>query len=405
MGIARNIRGRAGAGLGVMIGVLLVATGCTAGDPGAKPGPGSDAESGIELIPEQVRDEYMGVADFYDIATNPYEDWTPPAPPWKLCYNDSYAGNSWRQAGLAQAEALNQQLIDAGLSKGELNVTNADNDINTQVSQLNNQVSQGCQVIFTQPASSTGLCSAIDNAFKQNVLVITIVGPADCKNVINTSLNDYKVGYESAKWLGSTVKKGNVLLVTGIPGATANEARVAGVKDALKEQSGVSIIGEVAGSWTPSTAKTEVLKFLSTHPQEIKGVWQAGLMMPATGDAFLQLGRDLPPITGLVGECSELAYWKKNGMSSTGYNQGGAPAIYEAFYVANRMLAGGKPVSNLLLYPLPTIDDDNLNDWWTSDMTVNSTCDSTPPNNKAVDDSYWDQLFVGGDKPALVLKP
>ena len=69
----------------------------------------------------------------------------------------------------------------------------------------------------------------------------------------------------------------------------------------------------------------------------------------ATGDAFLQLGRDLPPITGLVGECSELAYWKKNGMSSTGYNQGGAPAIYEAFYVANRMLAGGKPVSNLLL--------------------------------------------------------
>ena len=372
----------------------------------ASPAKGAATNPGMARIPKSMRGQYAGIPSYETIGPNPYANWHPAAPPWQICYNDSYQGNTWRTSALSEAQKLNKQLVKGGLSKGNMIVTNSNNDVNTQVAQLNNQVVQGCQIIFTQPASAVGLCSAITNAFKHHVLVISVVAPAACKDIVNTDLNEFKAGYDTGHWIAKAIGgKGNVLIIDGIPGVASNDARTAGAKAGLTAYPGIKIIGQVAGRWTPSIVKTQVLKFLATHSQVINGVWQSAFSIPAVGDAFKEFGRPMPKINGFCGDCGELAYWHDNKLEAFGYNQGGAPAIYEPFYIALRMMYGAKPVTNLLIYPLPKITNANLDKWWKPSMTVNSTCWSNPPDGRYVPDSYWTPLFKGGEKPPVTLKP
>ena len=55
---------------------------------------------------------------------------------------------------------------------------------------------------------------------------------------------------------------------------------------------------------------------------------------------------------------------------------------------------------NTLLFPLPQVNKDNLAEWYKPDMTTESTCFGSPPGIRAVEDSYFDQLLVGGEDPA-----
>ena len=57
-------------------------------------------------------------------------------PPWQICHNDSYLGNSWRANLVAELKALTKQLADQGLAKPDLIVTNSNGDINLELPQL-----------------------------------------------------------------------------------------------------------------------------------------------------------------------------------------------------------------------------------------------------------------------------
>ena len=105
--------------------------------------------------------------------------------------------------------------------------------------------------------------------------------------------------------------KGNVFLINGIPGLAPTAARHQAALDVLSNFPNIKVIGEVEGQWTPSVVKTNTLKFLATHPQQIDGVVDSGLGAVSAWQAFEQSGRPLPKINGFVGECSYLAYVKE----------------------------------------------------------------------------------------------
>lgn len=411
--------------------VILMVTGCASGSspaggaqgnggaaaqntssPVANPatdlsGPKMNAsqQAALQSIPKSLWSNYAGYWYFTPLNDNPYAAWTPPKPPWKFCYSDSYEGNDWRITALQEYQHLVDELRAKGLAKGPLTVTNSNNDINTQLAQINNLVNSGCNVIEAIPASSTGLCSAAQNALNRGVLFITMEGPLmDCKYAINVDFNEYWAGQVTAQWIANALHgKGSVVLANGIAGLPPTIARRQAVLDTFKRYPDIEVIGEFTGDWTPSVAKSQMLKFISTHPQPIDAVWNSSQMMTAIGDAFVQSGRSIPIINGFSGSCATLAYWKQHNMQSFALNQAGAPAMYEGMVVALRMLAGQKPVSNALLYPVPQITQQSLSTWYKPSMSTTSTCFSSPPNGKAVPDSYFNDLFKGGD-PAVSLE-
>ena len=359
--------------------------------------PTAEQADALKLLPEALRPYYAGYWLLAGIGKNPYADWTPPKAPWKFCYNDSYQGNSWRQAALDKYKALVEDYKKQGLASGDLVVTNSNNDINVQLSQLNNLVREGCNVILSIPSSPTGLCSGIKDAHGKGVLVVTVESPVTCPEAINVGFNEYFVAAKTAKWVADAMGgKGNVFLVNGIPGLAPTLARHQAALDVLANFPDISVIGEVEGQWTPSTAKTNTLKFLATHPQQVDGVVDSGLAAVSVWQAFEQSGRPLPKINGFVGECSYLAYVKEKGLPVYSTSQGGGAAVWTGFDVATRMLNGEKPVVSTLLMPLPEMTPANFDQWYKPEMTVQSACFADPPDGRRVSPEFLDQYFEKG---------
>jgi ribose transport system substrate-binding protein len=357
-----------------------------------------DQNADFDFLPDEVQGDYNGAQYFTRVRPADFSDWNAPKAPWTFCHSESFTGNTWRQGLDGMLTDLVGQLQDQGLATGPLKISNSDNDVNAQLSHINNFVADGCDVIFSVPVSPTGLCSAIDRASETGVLVITLGSPVYCKTGINLDYNEYQAGYDSAKALAESIdNKGNVLLVRSIPGLSVTTARTEGAKAAL-DDAGVDIAGEVDGNWTPSVAKSATLQFLSTHPQQLDGIWQAGLMSAAIYDATEQAGRDGIKVSNFAGDCAELAFWRDTDLTSFSFWDAGETPAYQGVLTALRILNGAKPVTNTLFYRLPTITADNLDEWVTADMTPSSTCYPQAPEGQRVPDDALDPLFTDLDQ-------
>ena len=282
-----------------------------------------------------------------------------------------------------------------------MQVTDANNDATLQITQFNSLVSDGCNVIVTFPANPTALCPAITDAKSKGILVLTDHASIDCPDVINVGFNAYKEMVVSTEGLFEAMGgKGDVVYVTGIKGTPTQVTLEQAVKDARAKYPDINVVGEFEGKWTPSIAQQGMAQFLTTHPGDLQGVIDGGGMGAAVTAAMEQAGRKLAPFNSPTMECSALAVWNEHPeLATVGMALDPVGGMYETMLVATRMLTGAQPVVNTLLFPLPQVNKDNLAEWYKPDMTTESTCFGSPPGIKAVDDSYFDQLLVGGDTP------
>jgi len=361
---------------------------------------------GLSAVPTALQKYYKGFQYFLKMYPNPYANWTPPAPPWKFCYNDSYIGNLWRQESLATYKKLVGQLTEEGLAKGGLSVTESNNNANLQLSQLQTQIRSGCNVIISIPGTPTGLNSAIATARQKGILFIADEAAVTSPDAINVTFNDYYAQQQLDEWLFKEMGgKGNVIDVLGIPGETQTVASIAANKAELAKYPGIKNLGDIYGNWTSSIVTEKVIQFLATHPQKVDGIIDAGASSLAAEQGLQQAGRPLAKTANYSGECAFLSFWKQNNLDTIAQSQGGAPALYESLHVALRMLAGQKPAVNSILYPLPVVTKATFNQYYKPSMNLQSTCYANPRSGKAVPDAFMNGLFKGGHPVTAKLKP
>jgi ribose transport system substrate-binding protein len=395
--------------LAVVVLFALVLGAC--GNTGVTGSSGSDANANkkqdVSFIPEAQRSLYDAFS-VVKVTKDPLAEYKAPTGPLKYCLAESYTKQVFRVGpplgSVGMLKALVGQLVKQGKATGPLVMTDSNNNVSVQLSQMNNLVQQGCQVIFTYPGTATGLCSAVKNAYEKGVLVVSYGTEASCPNMISVDVNQYRMAYLAAENLASRLDgKGNVVLVNAIKGVPAAEAERQGALDALAKHPDIKVTGEIYGNWTPSIAKSEMLSYLATHPDQIDGVWQAGLMSSAVNQALEQAGRKDYKVEAFSGTCAGLALWHKNGGDNFSFLQAGEPFAYMAMEAAQRVLAGAKPVSNVLLFDMPLITKDNLDEWYQPGMTENSNCYPNAPEKYRVDPKDLDPLLPGttGELPTL----
>ena len=367
---------------------------------GAAPAPSAaEQQAAMATVPEGARPYYDHYWYNAPVAADPYANWTPPAPPWQFCLNDSMLGTSWRTDLLNELKKLNAQYHAAGLTKPDVLVTDSNNNISVQLTQLNNLSRQGCNVIISTPSNPTGLCAGMRDSREKGVINITVQSPVNCNEAINVGSNQYYGGRELADWVGKALQgKGNVLILSGVPGISTTIGLEAGTKAALAKYPGIKIVGTVYGFWNEATSKTEMVKWLATHPQRLDGIVSYGDMAVAADEALAQSGR--PPVMQSDGtnECAYIAYWHDKKLHSLALLAGGGSNGYEAFSVAIRMLFGQKPATNMIWYPLPPLNDagaEKLYSAWPG-ITPTSTCWADEPDHHLAPDSYLAQFFKGG---------
>lgn len=364
------------------------------------PAPSADEQqAAMATVPQQARTYYDHYWYNAPVAPNPYANWTPPPPPWQFCLNDSMLGTSWRTDLLKELKKLNAQYHAAGLTKPDVLVTDSNNNISVQLTQFNNLSRQGCNVIISTPSNPTGLCSGMRDSLEKGVINITVQSPVSCNYAINVGSNQYYGGRELADWVGKALQgKGNVLILSGVPGISTTIGLEAGSKAALAKYPGIKIVGTVYGFWNEATSKTEMVKWLATHPQRLDGIVSYGDMAVAADEALAQSGR--PPVMQADGtnECAYIAYWHDKKLHSLAFLAGGGSNGYEAFLVAMKMLNGQKPTTNMIWFPLPPLNDSGAEKLYAAwpGITPTSTCWADEPDHHLAPDPYIAMFFKGG---------
>jgi ribose transport system substrate-binding protein len=360
----------------------------------------AEQDAAMAKIPPSARQYYDHYWYYSPIYSDPYANWTPPPPPWQVCDNDSFLASSWRADELDVIKKLNAQYHKVGLTKATVLVTDSNNNISVQLTELNNLVRQGCNIIISTPGSPAGLCNGMADALQRGVLIVTVQSSVDCNDAINVGTNQYQNGEEMATWVGRALHgKGNVLILSGVPGISTTVALGAGSEAGYAKYRGIHVLDTVYGFWDGGAAKTQMLKWLATHLEPVNGVVSFGSMAVAAEQAMTQSGRPLIMQADGTNECGYIAYWHDNKLHSLALAAGGGSNGYEAFYVAIKMMFGQKPAVNTIWYPLPTINDAEAAKLYKIyHPTVTSTCWADPPDHHLVADSYIDQFFHGGKK-------
>jgi ribose transport system substrate-binding protein len=177
-----------------------------------------------------------------------------------------------------------------------------------------------------------------------------------------TALNQtVKYAYDKGEWLTTELgKKGNVLVVEGIPGTSTSDSLDRGIKQGLGMTPDVKIVGDVAGMWTDQVAQAEVQKWLANHPGDLDGVVVQSAAELGVLRALEQSGRKMVPVS-IGGEEGALCYWRHHPKYITAAYQGWPPGdeIELTWNIMMRTMEGqGPKIESVLVEPTKLTYDD-----------------------------------------------
>ncbi len=165
-------------------------------------------------------------------------------------------------------EALEQASKSIG---AELIVTDSRHDVSKQVSDVEDMLQQGIDILLLNPTDSAGVQSAVISAHEKKVAIVSI--DAEAKGPIDSYVGskDYDAGFKACEYLATTVKKGNVGILDGIPSLGILE-RVRGCKEALAKHPEVKVASVQNGKQERDQALSVTENMLQANP-DLKGIF------------------------------------------------------------------------------------------------------------------------------------
>ncbi|HYN89327.1 MAG TPA: ABC transporter substrate-binding protein [Ardenticatenaceae bacterium] len=364
-----------------------------------------EKDSVVSSLPKNVQASYRNLAQ--PVAASPWADFKPAGkPPWTIGYSSEYAGNSWRAEGMNRLmKVLLPKYKAAGLVDKVI-VTQSNLDDSLQNQQIRQLVDQGADAVLTCCASTTALNQSVKYAHDKGVPFFVWSGYITSPHAINSSANYRAAGATVAKSLFDKIGgKGNVLDVVGIPGAASSDSFEAGVQDALKDYPDIKIVGTVAGKWTDQVAKTEVQKFLGTHPEKIDGVIAQAASDTGALQGLIQSGRPVVPVT-LGGEVGAACYWRKHpDFAKTGWHVWPpGDEMQLSFEVMMRTLQGQGPKIQSIVRNIAPFSHADVVKQLPANCDENSDAWLQPGPEKWFPSSEMDKFFKNPQDP-LTWKP
>lgn len=349
---------------------------------------------GLDSLPADQQKLYELVDPAIPLGPTVFKDFVAKRPPpWKIGYASTYAGNTWRASILSEmTDVLLPKYKEAGLVS-ELVVTQSDLKDSVQIQQMRQMIDDGVDAIIICASNITALNQTIEYAHSKGVPVFSVSGYVTSPYAINATENNTHGGYSSAKWLAEEIGgKGNVLMVSGIPGFASSDSFNVGAKKAFSEFPDIKVVGDVAGKWTDQVAQVEVQKFLATNPADVNGILVQSASENGVLNAVEQSGRDMMPIV-LGGEASAACYWRKNpDFISKSFHfwppKSDARLVWD---VMMRTLEGQGPKIQSILRPALPYTIDDVKEVLNEDCDPNST-DWLEPKG----DAWWPTSVAAG---------
>ena len=295
-------------------------------------------------------------------------------PPFTIGVSNGFVGSEWRVQMLDNMRSLNEVYKRQGLTR-DLVIQSANVDVAGQINQIRNLVLRRVNGILINPNSQSGLNGAIRDAVRSGVRVIAVDQEVSAPEALNVTIDQKEWAKISMRWLAEALGgKGNIVIINGIAGHPANEARYEGVKEVLAQYPNIKVLNVANADWDQVKGQEVMSRLLASYPQ-IDGVWSQDGM--AEGALRALLAANLPKLPVMAGEARAgyLRLWaeakkKYPDFRSFGvYNPPGVGA--SGLKVMIRLLQGKKlkpgvlagPFRNTIYVPIPgQVTDTTLQD-------------------------------------------
>src|SRR5690606_7036770 len=244
-------------------------------------------------------------------------------------------------------------------------VLNGDGSVAQQNSQMAELILRGVDAIAINAASETALNGLAEQACAAGITVVAFDSllTADCAYKLSFDFTGYKTAQAEAT-LELIGNKGNVIVVRGVRGSGPDNLMYSAQKAVLDDNPDVTVVAEVYGQATASTAQQAISNVLPSLPQVDAVLAQGGSDDYGIAQAFEQAGgpyaEKLPVIEG-GGSTDFVIWWSEKaaeGYRTTSMNTtpgiGGA-----AFWLAYEITQGAEPPKEMTL-PVAVAESDNL---------------------------------------------
>ena len=351
--------GSTGIGTGKVASATPPASGCGSYEaPTVK-----DPDGVVAALPKALKDRYAGYP--YTVRKSAWSDWKPKhGPPYKV-------GVQWAQLSTDFQVQVSQRLVkelkkNPDISDVTFQSTGSNLDVPQQLQQTQALIRSEPDIIILEELQPGAFEPLVEAAGKRGIPVIVPVDSLNSKYAVNVNYNIWNGPAAAASVVVRQMGgKGNMLMAHAIPGTGADTAAFDAYDKILKNCPNIKRAGEVYGNFVVSTAKSETLKFLATHPEQIDGALQTAVMAPGIIDAFKQTGRPVPIVQDVTMMKASAAYWLQNRDEYKGAGMGFAVADFaqDVAAVAGRMLAGDGVTMTDILGDAPVVTDANLDEW------------------------------------------
>lgn len=193
---------------------------------------------------------------------------------------------------IAAVNGMRQAAEEAGY---ELIVLSADNNSTQQVNQVQDLLAQGVGVLIYTPQDATAAAAGVELANAAGVPVVAVdQKPESGDGVLATYIatDSVKAAYELCSWLFDQIdNEGDIAVLQGPLGATAEIQRTEGCQNALAENPNVNVVQWESAGWDETLAFEATQNILTANPN-LKAIFgESDAMALGAAKAAEQAGR------------------------------------------------------------------------------------------------------------------
>ena len=286
--------------------------------------------------------------------------------------DDAAAGGAHKIALIAQhqtnafqiaiAEAAEAKAKELGV---ELTVLSADQDAATQISQIEQCVSEGYEAILFEPVDPDGLRDAAKSAADAGVVMINIVSACtDWQNCGISAVsygNNVKAGETEMQQVADLLGgKGNIAILTGPSGDAGGLQRMEGYENVLKNYPDIKqVVAPADCQWDAAQAQATVESWLSAYDLDAIVCQNDGMAVGAGNAAGANSGIVIAGVDGTPDGFEAI----KDGRITGTVSQNGADMAANGIEAAVTLLDGGKLDTTEIITDNTWIDANNLADY------------------------------------------
>ncbi len=162
---------------------------------------------------------------------------------------------------------MKQAAEEAARSIGaDLHITDARHDVTKQISDVEDLVQKGIDILLLNPTDSVGIEAAVQAAHKAGVIVIAVDAQAQGPVDSFVGSKNYDAGRLAGEALAKTLgEKGKVAILDGIPVVPILE-RVQGFRDAIAKHPEMTIVDVQNGRQERSAAMSVTENMIQSNP-------------------------------------------------------------------------------------------------------------------------------------------